>query len=78
MKTERLAAHHEAREASVLSVVERDGHYADRVFAFADLVLSLLKQQSRRRSSTNGFAFVPHTCRVLGQHSSGCRTSAVK
>jgi hypothetical protein len=57
---------------------ERDGHYADRVFAFADLVLSLLKQQSRRRSSTNGFAFVPHTCRVLGQHSSGCRTSAVK
>jgi hypothetical protein len=58
---------------------ERDGHYADRVFAVADLVLSLLKQQSRRRSSTpNGFAFVPHTCRVLGQHSSGCRTSAVK
>ena len=34
---------------------ERDGDYADRVFAFADLVLSaLLKQQSRRRYATDG------------------------
>jgi hypothetical protein len=27
-----------------------------------------LKQQSRRRYAANGFAFVPHTCRFLGQH----------
>ena len=31
----------------------------------------LLKQQSRRRYAANGFAFVPHTCRFLGQQSLG-------
>jgi hypothetical protein len=36
------------------------------------------KQQSRRRYAANGFAFVPHPCRVLGQHSSGCRNWTVK
>jgi hypothetical protein len=43
---------------------ERDGDYADRVFAFADLVLTLLKQQSRWRYAANGFAFVPQSYRV--------------
>jgi hypothetical protein len=38
----------------------RDGDYADRVFAFDDLVLSaLLKQQSRRRYAANGLPSSP-------------------
>ena len=53
----------------------RDGHYADRVFAFANSVLTaLLKQQSRRRYAANGFAFVPNPCRFLGQQSLGFET----
>jgi len=35
-------------------------------------------EQSRRRYAANGFAFVPHTCRVLGRHSLGYRNRAVK
>jgi hypothetical protein len=32
----------------------------------------LLKQQSRRQNGkSDGFAFVPHMCRFLGQHSFG-------
>jgi hypothetical protein len=46
----------------------RDGHYVDRVFAFANSVLTaLLKQQSRRRYAANGFALLPHTYRLLGR-----------
>ena len=48
MKIEPFAGYHEAREALVTFCSERNGDYADRVFAFTDLVLSaLLKQQSR-------------------------------
>jgi hypothetical protein len=57
---ERFAAHHEAREALVLSVAG-----ATAIMLIANLVLLILywdrfhKQQSRRQGSANGFAFVP-------------------
>jgi hypothetical protein len=51
---------------------ERDGDYTDRVFAFANSVLSLLKQQSRRRYAANGFASRKHQqCRTIAQ-GAGC------
>ena len=47
--------------AAGLSAFHRggDGNHAYHVFAFANSALSLLKQQSRRRYTANGFAFVP-------------------
>jgi len=53
MKIERFAGHQE-----VLSVAGVTADYADRVFAFDDLILSaLLKQQSRRLVSCNSHFF---------------------
>jgi hypothetical protein len=71
-----LAREYHCEERSVSAFCSgRDGHYADRVFAFANSVLTaLLKQQSRRRYAANGFAFVPNPCRFLGQQSLGFET----
>jgi len=38
--------------------------------------LCQLKQQSRRRYATDGFALLPHTYRFLGRQSFGCRSQA--
>jgi hypothetical protein len=49
MKTERYVGHHEAREAFCS---ERDGHYADRLFAFANSV-STARSNSKAASARN-------------------------
>src|SRR5690348_11469159 len=44
----------------------RDGDYADRVFAFDDLVLSLAQTAKPSAVRSQRLAFVPHTSRFLG------------
>ncbi|MFZ2077332.1 MAG: hypothetical protein WAV38_11945 [Xanthobacteraceae bacterium] len=49
MKIERFAGHNEAREDFC---GERDGHYADRVFDFANSVLTARSNSKRRMART--------------------------
>ena len=55
---------------------ERDGHYADRVFAFGNSVLTaLLKQQSRRRALVpTALPSSPIRAAFLDGSRLGCRT----
>jgi len=78
MNIERFASHHEARDALVLSVAG-----VTAIMLIESLILLVwywaLAQTAKPSAlrAANGFAFVPHTCRVLGQQSSGCRNRAV-
>ena len=70
------------RSEGCLSAFRRgcDCNHADREFDFDDFVLTASLAQTAKPSvmeQTGGFAFVPHTCRVLGQQLLGCRNRAV-
>jgi hypothetical protein len=57
-----------------------DAVRCDRSSIFREVMASTKRLKFRDSKAVslweaNGFAFVPHTCRFLGQQSSGCRTS---